>query len=74
MRPSNNLETKTLLDRYRRIQLVCMKVQVHTSLEPPLEYNQGDQIPIKACYDLFNHLGSYRNIMHFQISSRKKSS
>ena len=32
MRP-DNLENKTL-------QLVCMKVQAHSSLEPPLEYNQ----------------------------------
>ena len=26
-------------------QLVCMKVQAHCSLEPPLEYNQ-DQMPL----------------------------
>ena len=25
---------------------------------------------IKVCYDLFNHLGSYRNILQFQTSSR----
>ena len=40
MRPSDNLKNKTLSDTYRRVQLVCMKVQAHSSLEPPLEYNQ----------------------------------
>ena len=45
MRPSNNLENKTPSDTYRRVQLVCMKVQSHNSLEPPLEYNQ-DQTPL----------------------------
>ena len=29
---------------------------------------------IKVHYDLFNHLGSYRNIMQFQISSRRENS
>ena len=33
-----------------------MKIQADSSLEPPLEYN----------------LGSYRNIMQFQISSRRE--
>ena len=40
MRPSNNLENKTLSDTYGRVQLVCMKVQAYSSLKPPLEYNQ----------------------------------
>ena len=26
--------------RHMRVQLVCIKVQAHSSLEPPLEYNQ----------------------------------
>ena len=54
MRLSNNLE-KISSETYWRVQLVCMKVQVHSSLEPTLEYNQ-DQIPltIKVSYDLFN--------------------
>ena len=43
MWPSNNLENKTPSDIYWRIQLVCMKVQAQSSLEPPLEYNQ-DQV------------------------------
>ena len=40
MRPSNNLENKTFSDTYLRVQLVFMKVDAHSSLEPPLEYNQ----------------------------------
>ena len=44
MRPSYNPENKTLSDTYGRVQLVCMKVHAHSSLEPPLEYNQ-DQMP-----------------------------
>ena len=45
MRSSINLENKTLSDIYWRVQLVYMKVQAHSSLEPPLEYNQ-DQMPL----------------------------
>ena len=45
MKPSNNLENKTPSDTYWRVQLVYMKVQAHSSLEPPLEYNQ-DQVPL----------------------------
>ena len=45
MRPLNNLENKTPSDTYRKIELVCMKVQSHSSLEPPLEYNQ-DHMPL----------------------------
>ena len=72
MRSSNNLE-KISSDTYGRVQLVCMKIQVHSSLEPTLEYNQ-DQIPliITVSYDLFNQLRSYRNVMKFQISSRRE--
>ena len=44
MRPSNNLENKNLSDTYWRFQLECMKVQGHSSLEPPLEYNQGQKL------------------------------
>ena len=36
------LETSFL---QKRVQLVCMKVQEHSSLEPPLKYNQ-DQTPL----------------------------
>ena len=45
MRPYNNLENKTPSDTYLRVYLVCMKVQAHSSLEAPLEYNQ-DQTPL----------------------------
>ena len=73
MRPSSNLENKALPDTYSRGQLVCMKVWVHSSLEPPLEYNQ-DQTPLmnKGSLSLFNHLGNYGNFMQFQISSRRE--
>ena len=40
MRPSNTLESKTPSDTYLRVQPVCMKVQAHSSLEPPVAYNQ----------------------------------
>ena len=36
---SQNLENKIHSDTYLRIQLVCTKVQVHSSLEQLLEYN-----------------------------------
>ena len=68
MRPSNNLENKTLSDTYWKVQLVCMKLQAHSYLEPPLEYNQGLWY-IKVYHELFNHLGSYRNTMQFQITA-----
>ena len=74
MRPSNNLEKKIPSDTYWKVQLVRMKVQAYSSSEPPLEYNQ-EQTPwrIKVGYGLFNQLGSYRNIIQLQISSRRKT-
>ena len=45
MKPSNNLENKTPSDIYWRVQLACKEVPAHSSLEPPLEYNQ-DQMPL----------------------------
>ena len=45
MRPLINLENKTLSDTYWKVQLLCIKVHTHSSLEPPLEYNQ-DQMPL----------------------------
>ena len=41
MKPSNDLENKTPSDTYWRVQLVCMKVQADSFLEPLLEYNQN---------------------------------
>ena len=45
MKPFNNLENMTPSDTYWRVQLVRNKVQAHSSLEPPLEYDQ-DQTPL----------------------------
>ena len=45
-----------------------MKVQTYNSLEPPLEYNQDQaRLMNQDLYDLFNHPGSYRNIMCFRL-------
>ena len=44
MRPSNNLENKTPKDTYWRVQLVCVIVLAHNSLEPALEYNQEQML------------------------------
>ena len=44
MKPSNNLENKTPSDTYRRVQLICKKVPAHSSIEPPLEYNQDQML------------------------------
>ena len=45
MRLSNNLENKTLLDTYWRVQLAYLNVQALSSLESPPEYNQ-DYMPL----------------------------
>ena len=45
MKPYKTVENKTPLDTYGRVKLVCQKVQAHSSLEPPLEYNP-DQMPL----------------------------
>ena len=60
MRPSNYLENTSLSAMYKRFQLVCMKVQVHSSLEPPLKHNedqahlmnQGSLWPFKPSWEL----------------------
>ena len=44
MKPSNDLGKKFLSDTYWRVQQVCMKVQGHSSLESPLEYNQDQTL------------------------------
>ena len=61
MRPSNNLEnTSNNLDFLRFAVL---------SLDPPLEQNQDQMfLTYQGSLDLYNHLGSYGNIMQFQIS------
>ena len=40
MKPSNNLENKTPLDTFWKVQIVFKKVQACSSLESPVEYNQ----------------------------------
>ena len=42
MRLSGNLENKSLSGTYLRVQLVFLKVQPDSFLEPPLEYNQDE--------------------------------
>ena len=41
MKPSNNLENKTPSDNYSRVQLVCEKVQAHSSLETLIGIQSG---------------------------------
>ena len=38
------MENKPPSDTYWRVQLVCKKVQAHSTLEPPLEFNQGPDV------------------------------
>ena len=45
MKYFKNLENKTPSDTYRRIQLLCKKVQAHSPLQQPLKYNQN-QMPL----------------------------
>ena len=47
MKFSKNLENKTPSYTYWRVQLNCKNVPAHSSLEPPLEYNQ-EQMPDKS--------------------------
>ena len=52
IKPSHNLENKIPSSRYCRFQLVCVKVQIHSSLEPSLQYSQ-DLVPLKAASTTF---------------------
>ena len=51
-----------------------MKVQAHSSIEPPMEYNQNlmPMMNQDSLY-LFKHFGSYGNIMQFLISSGREN-
>ena len=63
MRLFNNLENKTLSDIYWIFQLVYMKVQAHSSLEPQRNTIRTRCLWwIKVRYEFFDHLGSYRNL------------
>ena len=66
MKPSNNLENKTPSDIYWRVQLVCKKVQVHSSLESPLEYNQ-DQTPLTNQGTFLTFLGVTEILCSFKL-------
>ena len=73
MRLSSTLEKKTFFSNiYLKVQVIYMKIQVLSSSEPPLDYNQ-DQLPvgIKVSYDHLNHLEGCRNILQIQISSSR---
>ena len=71
---SSNLENKIHSDNYLRVQQVCIKVQAHSSLEPPLEYYQ-DQTPLMNQGWLwpFQPSWNYRNIMKFRITSGRET-
>ena len=71
MRPSNNLENKTLSDTYWTGQLVCMKVQARSSLEPPLEYKQ-DQMPSRFVMTFLTILGVVE-ICSFRLVLERKT-
>ena len=62
MRPWNNLKNTIPSDTCWRFQLIiCMKVKVHSSLKPPLKYNQEQTRRLwwtKIGYDIFNQFGS----------------
>ena len=67
MWPSDNLQNSTLADTCWRVQLVCKKVQAHSSLEPLIEYNK-DKTPMVNQ----GTLGTFWNITQFKISSRQE--
>ena len=45
MKLFKNLEIKTTSHSYWKVQLICKKFQIQSSLEPPLEHNQ-DQMSL----------------------------
>ena len=42
---TSNLENKITSNTYWKYQLVCIRVQVHSFLEPWLEHNQDQLLP-----------------------------
>ena len=74
MRSSNNLETKIPSDTYWRVQQVFMKDQGHTYVNHNWNTIRTKHLwRVKLGYDILNQLGSYRNIVRFQISSRREN-
>ena len=65
MKPSNNLENNTLSETYWRVQLVCMNVETHSSLES-LSIRTKGLWWIKVCYDNFTIL-----VYNFGLSDAK---
>ena len=55
MRPLNNPGNETPSGTYGRVQLVCKKVHLQSSLELPLEYNQ-DALMNQGSLWLVNYL------------------
>ena len=69
MRHSNSLENKTLSDTYWIVQLVCVKIEAHSSCN---HWWNAMRSRCQGSYDLFNHLGnhllpSYGNICSFRL-------
>ena len=59
--------------------LGCLKIEnknkkKYMKIEPAREYNQDQTLwRIKVGYDLLNQLDSVRNIIEFQVSSRREN-
>ena len=72
MRPSNNLENKNHSDTNLRVQLVSMKVQAHSSLESPPEYNQ-DQTLLTDHYNFLIIFGVTEIFCRFRLVLEEKA-
>ena len=73
MRLFNSLKKKTPSDTYWIVQLECKKVPAHSSLEPPLEYNQ-DQMPAENQGSLWTFLGVMEILCSFILVLEGKTS
>ena len=74
MRPSYNLENKTLSDTYWRVQLVCTKIEAHSSLETPSEYNQDQTLLMNQgfLWPILNILGITKKLCSFRLVLERK--
>ena len=72
MRPSNNLENKTLSDTYWRNAITCIKVQANSFSEPLLEYNQ-DQTPLMFLMTFLTILGIMDILCSFRLVLERKA-
>ena len=73
MRLFNNLEDKISSRHMLKSLAIMYESQAHAYSEPTLEYSQDCLWQIKVGNDLFNHHGSYRNIIQFYNSYRMES-